>query len=121
MGCRLSLHLQAQPNVAAIMLSDELLIGQGILSRLLLGAPDTKQGTRLWKDVDPKHNAAMEDYYTRVGALLSSPMPIKAGTRNELSPRLLRFTDAARKRWIVFSDETEKKLALAESISRPAA
>ena len=45
-GRRVSLHLMAQPDVAAILLSDRLLLEQGLLSRLLVTAPDTTAGTR---------------------------------------------------------------------------
>src|SRR5262249_47404113 len=49
-GRRVALHLQAQPEVAARMFSDQLLADQGLLSRILVIAPDTRQGQRFWKD-----------------------------------------------------------------------
>ena len=39
-GRRLSVHLMAQPDVAAIMFGDPLLLGQGLLSRVLVSAPE---------------------------------------------------------------------------------
>ena len=57
-GRRLSLHLMAQPDIAAIMLTDRLLLDQGLLSRVLLTAPETLAGTRSdavapWKAMPP--------------------------------------------------------------------
>jgi Protein of unknown function (DUF3987) len=38
-GRRVAMHLMAQPDVAAIMLSDRMLLSQGFLSRCLVTAP----------------------------------------------------------------------------------
>jgi hypothetical protein len=39
-GRRVAVHLMAQPDVAAIMLSDQMLLGQRFLSRCLVSAPE---------------------------------------------------------------------------------
>ena len=41
-GRRVALHLQAQPDVAARLLSDPILADQGLLSRILVIAPDSQ-------------------------------------------------------------------------------
>jgi hypothetical protein len=46
-GRRLCLHLMVQPDVASIMLSDAVLMDQGLLSRVLVSAPESVVGTRL--------------------------------------------------------------------------
>ena len=38
-GRRVSIHLMVQPDVAALLLGDRLLIEQGLLSRVLISAP----------------------------------------------------------------------------------
>ena len=43
-GRRVALHLQAQPDVAARLFSDPVLADQGLLSRILVVAPDSLQG-----------------------------------------------------------------------------
>jgi hypothetical protein len=53
-GRRVALHLQAQPDVAARVFSDQMLADQGLLSRILVVAPDTRQGQRFWKDASPE-------------------------------------------------------------------
>jgi Protein of unknown function (DUF3987) len=47
-GRRVSAHIMAQPDVAALLLGDQLLVAQGLLSRILLSAPASLTGTRLW-------------------------------------------------------------------------
>ena len=52
-GRRLALHLMAQPDAAARMLSDEVLLDQGFLSRLLVAAPASTAGTRFQRELQP--------------------------------------------------------------------
>jgi hypothetical protein len=110
-GRRVALHLQAQPDVATRFLGDRVLIDQGLLSRVLVSAPESTQGRRFFQKPEPGHNSAMADYCARVQSLLKRPMPLKEGTRNELSPRRLRLSSEAELMWIVFADEVEAKLA----------
>ena len=49
-GRRVGIHLMAQPDVAAIMLSDRMLLSQGLLSRCLITAPESMSGTRVWRE-----------------------------------------------------------------------
>ena len=110
-GRRVALHLQAQPDVATRFLGDRILIDQGLLSRVLVSAPESTQGHRFFRKPEVGHNSAMADYCARVQSLLKRPMPLKEGTRNELSPRRLRLSSEAELMWIAFSDEVEAKLA----------
>jgi Protein of unknown function (DUF3987) len=52
-GRRVAMHLMAQPDVAAIMLSDRMLLSQGFLSRCLVTAPESISGTRIWRLMRP--------------------------------------------------------------------
>ena len=52
-GRRVSAHLMAQPDVAAMLLSDPLLAEQGLLSRVEVLAPESTAGTRFWHDPAP--------------------------------------------------------------------
>ena len=81
---------------------------------MLVAAPDTRQGQRFFREVGPEHNFALEVYCSRVQALFDLPMPIKEGTRNELSPRRLTLSTEARSAWIDFSDSVEVKLSRGE-------
>jgi hypothetical protein len=48
-GRRVAMHLMVQPDVAAMWFGDSLLIEQGILTRVLLTAPEPASGTRMWR------------------------------------------------------------------------
>jgi hypothetical protein len=77
----------------------------------LVSAPDSMQGRRFFRKPEPGHNSAMTDYCARIQSLLKRPMPLKEGTRNELSPRRLGLSSEAEPMWIAFADEVEAKLA----------
>ena len=57
-GRRVTMHLMAQPDVAAIWFGDRLLEAQGLLSRVLLTAPEPASGTRAWREPRPKATRA---------------------------------------------------------------
>jgi hypothetical protein len=109
-GRRLALHLMAQPDVADILLRDRLLTGQGLLSRLLVSFPDSAMGTRRWHETSPESNQAMARYGARLLSILEMPLPLAAGRPNELRPRRLTLSPAARRVWIGFADHVETML-----------
>jgi hypothetical protein len=109
-GRRVALHLQAQPEVAARVFSDPMLADQGLLSRILVISPDSRQGQRFWKDAAPEDDRAALKYVEHVNRLFQRPMPLKEGTFNELEPRVLRLSPDARQVWIEFADNVERQL-----------
>jgi hypothetical protein len=110
-GRRLSLHLMVQPEVANLLLSDRLLAEQGLLSRLLVTAPETAAGTRFWRDVPAEADAAIGRYGARLLSILEAPLPLSPGKVNELDPPRLTLTPAARRTWIGFCDYVEENIA----------
>jgi len=109
-GRRVALHVQAQPDVAARVFADRVLADQGFLSRILVLAPESRQGQRYWKEPSPEHHKAAAAYVERVNRLFRRPMPLREGTRNELEPRRLPLSAAARQLWIEFADSVERLL-----------
>jgi hypothetical protein len=109
-GRRVAMHLMAQPDVAAIWMNNRLLIDQGLMSRVLMTAPEPASGTRLWHDPLPDSDTALRLYGARLLDTLGLPLPLAPNTRNELEPRTLALSAAARKRWIEFADHVEKQL-----------
>jgi hypothetical protein len=87
-GRRVAIHLMAQPDVAAIMLSDRMLLSQGLLSRCLITAPEPISGTRVRREPSDLVDAAIKRYGERLLHLLERPLLLKDG-KNELA-RLLR-------------------------------
>ena len=108
-GRRVAMHLMAQPEVAAIWFGDRFLIEQGLLSRVLVTAPEAASGTRLWKEPSPDDETMMR-YGERLLELLKHPLPLVPGTRNELALRELKLSPEAQRLWIEFHDHVEPRL-----------
>src|SRR4029453_18963198 len=109
-GRRLSLHLMLQPVVAKPVLSDPLLLGQGLLSRCLLCWPDSTAGQRPYKPIDLTLETAVQRYNARLLEILRTELPVVPGTRNELDPRPLRLQPGAKRLWVAFHDHVERQL-----------
>jgi Protein of unknown function (DUF3987) len=109
-GRRVALHLMAQPDVAAMMLSDPLLQNQGLLSRCLVTAPQSNAGTRLWHEPSNNSDGAIKRYGRRILDMLEKPLPLASGKANELLPRALRLAPDAREMWIEFADNIEGQI-----------
>jgi hypothetical protein len=110
-GRRLAMHLMAQPEVAAVMLNDPLLGGQGLLSRMLVTAPGVASGTRMWREPSSYNQPAIEKYCDHVLEILEQPLPLVAGGGNRLEPRPLRLSSEARRLWIMFYNHIEGRLS----------
>jgi Protein of unknown function (DUF3987) len=109
-GRRLSMHLMLQPVVADLLFEDELIGGQGLLSRFLMVRPDSIAGSRLSRQeqtTTPLHLAAYRD---RLAACLAAKVPLLELRRNELHPRVLMLSEEAAQLWRDFSDHVERQL-----------
>ena len=109
-GCRVAMHLLAQPDVAARMLADPLLLSQGLLSRILVTAPESLAGTRMWHETSEDSDRAIKRYGARILGILERPLPLVDGKTSELAPRCLPPTADARKIWIEFADNIEAQI-----------
>jgi hypothetical protein len=109
-GRRVSMHLMAQPAVADFWLRDPLLIDQGLLSRTLISSPDSTMGARLSHDEAAETTPAMARYGARLLAMLETPPSLAGGRPNELAPRPLPLSEAARRMWRGFGDRIETLL-----------
>jgi hypothetical protein len=107
-GRRLAIHLLIQPDAAGSFLLNPLLRDQGLLSRVLVAAPASKAGSRLWREPDVADNAAIKRYGARLLSILETAPPLEPGTRNELTPRELPLSAAAKDAWIEFHNHIEK-------------
>lgn len=106
-GRRLSTHLMIQPDAAAGFLSDRTLRDQGLLSRVLLAAPTTLAGTRLYKTASFEDEAAISAYGKRILALLELTPQCLPGGPNELDPITLAMSAEAEAEWISFFNHVE--------------
>jgi hypothetical protein len=110
-GRRLSVHLMAQPAVADILFRDSLLADQGLLSRILVTAPDSAAGMRLWREELPETDRALKRYGHRLLEIFEIPLPLAPGKSNELTPRLVPLAPYARRLWFSFGDHIERAIA----------
>jgi Protein of unknown function (DUF3987) len=109
-GRRVTMHLMAQPDVAAIWLGDRLLVEQGLMSRILLTAPELASGARMWREPMPESDLNMKRYGARLLEILERPLPVAQEARNELIPRAVPLSPEARRLWVAFHDHVEKRL-----------
>ena len=110
-GRRLALHLMAQPVIAERALSDDVLAGQGFLARALLAWPESTAGTRPYCSENLQTDPALYRYATCISALLSEPLPLIDGARNELLPRPLHLAPEAARAWRDLHDAVERGMA----------
>jgi hypothetical protein len=110
-GRRLSVHLMIQPDVAALLLADQMLAAQGLLSRLLVSGPDSLVGTRFAKHPAPESDRAVKSYGAQLLLLLEDPPNMAPGKINILEPRALLLSPAARTDWFQFADDIERRMA----------
>ncbi len=110
-GRRLSLHLMAQPHVASSLLADQELLDQGLLSRILLTAPETLAGTRFPRPLAPESQVAIKAYGAHLLGILGRPYPTAKGKPNELAPRTVGLSQEAERLWYEFAAGIERRMA----------
>jgi hypothetical protein len=108
-GRRLSLHLMVQPNIAQMMLSNSMLIEQGLLSRCLSVYPKSTAGTRKYKTLDLTTSQAMKAYYDKSSEILHTPYNT-GNAKNELEPNQIELDTEAKQIWQMFHDKVEDQL-----------
>ena len=86
-----------------------LLRDQGLLSRMLVAAPDSLAGKRLYRETEPADEAAIKAYGARLLSLLETPWPLASGKANELDPRPLSMSADCAAAWRAFFDHVESQ------------
>ena len=110
-GRRLAMHLMVQPRVGDLLLRDSMLIDQGLASRLLVAAPESAAGSRLWHELHPTTEPRIAEYSAHLLDILERPLPLAQDKRQELAPRELLFDYRAAGRYVEFADHVELRLA----------
>ena len=108
-GRRLAAHLMIQPDAASGILGDPVLRDQGFLARFLIAAPDTLAGERLWKEPAAELEPTLRRYAGHVCGVFEADIQASNAAGNELSPRILDFSDEARAAWVMFHDKIERE------------
>jgi hypothetical protein len=93
-----------QPNIAADLLANDVLQGQGFLARFILAAPASTIGSRPYRKPDPASEVTLRRFETLLLRILRRPLPLAAGCRNELAPPTIQVSPEAEALLIKFGD-----------------
>ena len=101
------MHLMVQPGVATILMGNEELSDQGLLSRILVSHPETVIGTRAYDDTNLQTHAAAVKYNKAIRALLDRQLPLHETLPHTLAPETIRIGGRARTNLIAFYNHLE--------------
>jgi hypothetical protein len=108
---RLALHLMAQPEVARVLLGNQLTQGQGFLTRMLTAAPASTVGTRRYVAEAVEDTAAFKGYARLLHDALERVEQQVLGDddskRQGLRLPAIGLTAAAKNQWVGFYDYVE--------------
>lgn len=104
-GRRLAVHLMVQPTVARGFMADPLATDTGFLPRFLMCEPPSAIGTRMQANAR-RDDMALAGFADRLRAILDTPLPMDAETR-ELQPRVLGLSSDAHTLLAGFADAIE--------------
>ena len=107
---RLALHLQFQPVVAAGFIDDPTLDGQGFFARCLISWPTSTIGSRLFREAPTAASKTVEDFQNWTYEALKELPTYRGRSLNDLAPRSLLLTPAAKNSWIGFYNDVERSL-----------
>jgi hypothetical protein len=109
-GRRCSAHLMMQRVVADRLLCDTVLAGIGTLARMLIVAPESTVGTRLFRETPSQCARVLRDYSDRMVTLLTRAPYTAPDAADVLDPPPIALSPEARKLWIEFHDVVERDL-----------
>jgi len=116
-GRRLSMHIMIQPDAASGFLSSRVLRDQGLLSRILVAAPESIAGTRFYRENEASDDAAIAAFGARVCCILEAPAPLADNAPNELAPHSVPLSTGAGAIWRDFFNHVESQSGIAGGLS----
>jgi hypothetical protein len=108
-GRRVSVFLQAQPEIAQVFLADPVLRDIGLIARFLITQPDSTMGNRPFAELAPQHKLSIATYGAQMLRLLRRDLPYD-DRQDGLQPPPLSMTGATRAAWIEFYNHLERLL-----------
>lgn len=109
-GKRTAMHFMMQPVIAESVLSNPVLVGQGILARGLLAYPDGTAGSRRYVAESLRNDPAMTTYDDRLLELHRRPQVCTEDGQYELDPYSLHLTSDAKALWVNFYNWVEEHM-----------
>jgi hypothetical protein len=118
-GRRLSMHLLAQPEVAARLLGSQLYRSQGFLARWLIAAPASLAGTRIHNPESPApyDDARLQAFYRAVTQLIGQ-RPLEDHEVGGLNPPCIALSPEARQLLARAYDELERAQGAGEDLEQ---
>ena len=92
------------------LLGDDMLDGLGMLARMLVVAPHSTAGTRMFQDLGEAAELPLAAYDERLRMLLEKPPRLGLHTDDVLDPEPLNCSPTARTLWIAFHDHAESNI-----------
>lgn len=110
-GARLTMGLMVQEQTLRRFFDQNLTLarGSGFLARFLVACPDSKMGTRLYREPNPDA-IGMRGFNERLSEILAMPLPVDEN--GLLSPRIVNLSPAARRLWIAYYNLTESQIGV---------
>jgi putative DNA primase/helicase len=110
LGVRLTLGLQVQEATLQNFFAQAngLARGNGFLARFLIAWPESTQGQRFYEE-PPVSWPRLTAFQKRITEILERPVPMDDS--GHLTPKTLMLDARAKKRWIAFNDDVERKIA----------
>jgi hypothetical protein len=109
-GRRCSAHIMLQPVVADRLFGDSMLDGIGLTARILMVAPSSTAGTRLFREAPSETKAVLEAYNSRLRYLLKRPPVTHPDMPDALNPPAMLLHPRATTAWIEFHDQCEQAI-----------
>ncbi len=111
-GRRLSMHLMIQEIVLEQLMTNQMVECQGFLPRCLVSFPRSTAGNRPYVEEDISKDPAILKYYECINSLMDRKPPVASisAPQNELIPRKITLTDAAKKQWILYHNAIDRDL-----------
>lgn len=116
-GRRISFHLMAQPDVAQILLSNNMLMEQGLLSRCLVTWPTSTAGNRKYCEKNLFEQPAFLTYQQKLYEILLKKPSLMSNTQNELCPRQLELSLTAKELWVIYYNDVESNIGEGKLLS----
>jgi len=112
-GRRLSMHLMIQEAVLEQLMNNQMVECQGFLPRCLVSFPSSTAGNRPYVEEDISRDPAILKYYECINSLMDRRPPVASlsAPQNELLPRQMTLTDAAKRQWIIYHNAIDRDLS----------
>jgi len=99
-----------QPNVAQLLLSNSVLIEQGLISRCLITWPISTAGSRFYKEINLTGTQEFQSYISRINEIVKTPLITAKEKCNELTSKKIELSHEAKALYIRFHDAIENSI-----------